>query len=177
SEVIPSQEDINELAHGLELSGLPFFWVVRKKYGSVQLPDGFEERLKGRGVVWTSWVPQLRILSHESIGCFLTHCGWGSIIEATRFEYVVVMFPYVSLNARVFAEKKVGIEIPRNKQNGSFTKESVAKLLSLVMFDEEGLVYREKTKEMSFVFGDDILHNLYVEKFVEHLLKHTSVPT
>ncbi|KAI3798678.1 hypothetical protein L1987_33956 [Smallanthus sonchifolius] len=81
SEVMVSESDLAELALGLELSGLPFFWALRKPVGSsVELPDGFLERTRHRGVVWTSWVPQLQILS-QSVGGFLTHCGWGSIVE------------------------------------------------------------------------------------------------
>lgn len=48
SEATPSQEDFTELAHGLELSGLSFFWVLRKRRNweetdSIELPSGFEE--------------------------------------------------------------------------------------------------------------------------------------
>ncbi|KAM0021938.1 putative soyasaponin III rhamnosyltransferase [Helianthus debilis subsp. tardiflorus] len=91
-----SKSELAELAMGLELSGLPFFWTLRKPVGStesnsIQFPDGFLERTRDRGVVWTSWVPQLQVLSHESVGGFLTHCGWGSIVEGLMFgllEYI-----------------------------------------------------------------------------------------
>ncbi|KAK3222442.1 hypothetical protein Dsin_009467 [Dipteronia sinensis] len=43
SELSLSQEQINELALGLELSGLPFFWVLRKSDDSCELPEGFGE--------------------------------------------------------------------------------------------------------------------------------------
>lgn len=109
SEVPPSQTDISELALGLELSGVPFFWVLRKPPGfseseSVQLPEKFEERVQGRGMVWKGWVPQLKILSHESIGGFLTHCGWGSTIEGLAYGHPLIVLPFLldqGLNARV----------------------------------------------------------------------------
>ncbi|CAH2041482.1 unnamed protein product [Thlaspi arvense] len=51
-----SQEELTELALGLQLFGLPFLWALRKpprsgKSDSVELPEGFEERTKGRGAV------------------------------------------------------------------------------------------------------------------------------
>ncbi|XP_039165821.1 UDP-glycosyltransferase 91C1-like [Eucalyptus grandis] len=78
TEVISSHELTNELAAGIEKSGLPFVWVVRNRL----VPAGFEERVSGRGFIWVGWAPQTRILAHEAIVGFLTHCGWNSTIEA-----------------------------------------------------------------------------------------------
>jgi len=45
SELKLSQQNITELANGLELSRLPFFWVFKYlKEGTLELPEGFEER-------------------------------------------------------------------------------------------------------------------------------------
>ncbi|KAF5463143.1 hypothetical protein F2P56_019082 [Juglans regia] len=177
SEVQPSQQDFIELALGIEQSGLPFFWVLRKQSDSVagdsvELPEGFEVRTKDRGVVWTSWVPQLRILAHDSVGGFLTHCGWSSVSEALNFGLALIMLPFFvdqGLIARSLEEMQVGIEVPRNEQDGTFTRDSVAKKLKLVMQDAEGQIYRDKAKEMATIFGDKDLQHQYVDKFVEFL--------
>ncbi|KAK4425088.1 UDP-glycosyltransferase 72B3 [Sesamum alatum] len=87
-----SVEQFKELALGLEMSGQRFLWVVRTPqenaadaYLNTQtivkdpldfLPEGFLERTKGRGLVVLSWAPQIQVLSHGSIGGFVTHCGW-----------------------------------------------------------------------------------------------------
>ncbi|KAI5324889.1 hypothetical protein L3X38_033962 [Prunus dulcis] len=154
SELNLSQEDFSELALGLELSGLPFFWVLRTPSwsgdnDSVKLPDGFEERTKGRGLVWTTWAPQTKILAHDSIGGFLTHCGWSSLIEALQYGRPLIMLPFLydqGLIAR-FWDKKIGIEVPRNEEDGSFTRKWLADSLNLVVVDEEGKAYRDGAKE------------------------------
>ncbi|XP_056167827.1 UDP-glycosyltransferase 91A1-like [Syzygium oleosum] len=162
SESKPSQTELTEIALGLELSGLPFFWVLKTQLGSadtesIVLPDGFEQRVKGRGVVWGSWVPQLKILAHDSVGGFLTHGGWNSAVEALSFERALLLFTFVAdqgLNARFLEERQIGYPIPRNEFDGSVTRQSVAESLRLVMVEEKGRVYREKAKEMRSIVGD-----------------------
>ncbi|KAL0367905.1 UNVERIFIED_CONTAM: UDP-glycosyltransferase 91D2 [Sesamum calycinum] len=154
SEVTPSRDQLIELAHGLELSGVPFFWVLRKVSNSypIELPSGFEERVSGRGIVWRSWAPQLKLLSHESVGGFLTHCGWSSIVEGLMFGHPLITLPFLvdqGLNSRVVVENQLGREIPRNEQDGSYTRNSVADSVKLVMLDEEGRKFRERAHEMS----------------------------
>ncbi|KAM3700420.1 hypothetical protein ACJW31_05G096600 [Castanea mollissima] len=57
---------------------------ILKKDQFQELVLGFEltERVKGRGVVHGDWVQQQLILRHSSVGCFVTHCGLGSLSEA-----------------------------------------------------------------------------------------------
>ncbi|PIN20755.1 UDP-glucuronosyl and UDP-glucosyl transferase [Handroanthus impetiginosus] len=180
SEVVPSQDQLTELAYGLELSGVPFFYVLRKPSRStdsdlVELPDGFEERVTGRGIVWRNWAPQLKILSHESVGGFLTHCGWCSIIEALMFGLPLIRLPFLAdqgLNSRVIANKQLGIEIPRNEEDGSYTRNSVADSIKLVMLEDDGRKFRERAKEMSKIFGDRELHGRYIDRLVEFLRNH-----
>ncbi|KAL3524971.1 hypothetical protein ACH5RR_013343 [Cinchona calisaya] len=176
SEVSLSQIDVTELALGLELSGVPFFWALRKPSWSnestFEVPDGFVERVKGRGVVWKGWAPQVNILSHDSVGGFLTHCGWSSCIEGLVFGHPLVMLPFSvdqGLNARVMEDYKVGFEIPRNDNDRSYTRNSVAECVRLIMVENEGKIYREKAKEMSAIFGDRELHDDYVYKFIDYL--------
>ncbi|CBI40856.3 unnamed protein product, partial [Vitis vinifera] len=173
--VTPTEDELTELAFGLELSGLPFFWALRKRHDAVDLPDRFEERTKGRGMVWRSWAPQLRILDHDSVGGFVTHCGWSSVIEGLHFGQALIMLPLwgdQGVNARTFEEMKVGVEIPRDQEEERLSRKSVAETLSLVMVEETGKIYRNKAKEMSKLLGDKHRHHRYVSDFVEYLQKH-----
>ncbi|KAJ9678704.1 hypothetical protein PVL29_020785 [Vitis rotundifolia] len=81
---------------GFEQFELPFFWPLKLGRGAtdtkvIQLPDGFRKRTKCRGVVCTSWAPQLKILSHPSIGGFLSHSLWTSVVEALRLERPLIL--------------------------------------------------------------------------------------
>lgn len=181
SEVTPSQDQLNELAHGLELSGVPFFWVIRKaslmESDSVELPIGFVERVRDRGIVRRSWAPQLKILSHDSVGGFLTHCGWNSIIEGLMFGHPLLTLPFLvdqGSNSRVVVEKQIGIEIPRNEEDGSFTGNSVANSVKLVMIENDGKKLRKNAKMMSAMIRDMNLHDKYVDKAVEFLQNYVS---
>lgn len=171
TEVTVSEEEIQGLAHGLELCGLPFFWTIRK--ASVFLPDGFEERVKGRGVVRAEWAPQGRILSHGSVGGFVTHCGWGSVVEGLSFGVPLIMFPCnldQPLVARMLAGMKIGQEIPRNERDGSFTSVSVAETIRVVVAEEEGKIYRDNAGSMQKkVFGDKRLQDQCVDSFIKFL--------
>ncbi|KAH7842607.1 hypothetical protein Vadar_007280 [Vaccinium darrowii] len=101
SRVSPPQ--LIELGLGLELSKRPFVWVIRgnekaeEVYKWIQ-EDRFEERVKGRGLIIRGWAPQVLILDHPSVGAFLTHCGWNSILEGVCAGVPMVTWP-------VFAEQ------------------------------------------------------------------------
>nr|GMC57284.1 UDP-glycosyltransferase 91A1-like [Ipomoea batatas] len=180
SEAKPSQAELTEIALGLELSGLPFFWVLRTKRGEAdteltQLPEGFEERTKDRGIVCTSWAPQLKILSHDSVGGFLTHSGWSSVVEAIQFEKPLVLLTFLAdqgLNARVLEEKKMGYSIPRDDKDGWFTRDSVAQSLKLVIVEEGGKIYRDKIKEMKGLFCDKAKQEAYLDNLLNFLHNH-----
>lgn len=70
-----TNEQTEELAEALTTSGKYFLWVVRSSEES-KLPSNFSEMSKAseKGLV-VSWCPQLEVLAHESVGCFVTHCG------------------------------------------------------------------------------------------------------
>lgn len=174
SEVTLSQDQITELALGLEISQMPFLWAWRKPTGdSAELPEGFKERTRDHGLVWTKWAPQPRILSHDSVGVFLTHSGWSSIIEGLQFGRPLIMLPFAvdqGLNARVMAAKKVGIEIARNDEDGSFTRDSVAESLKILLHDETTRnIYRKEVKKMSDIIGNKNLQGNYFNRFEQHL--------
>ncbi|XP_044984878.1 UDP-glycosyltransferase 83A1-like [Hordeum vulgare subsp. vulgare] len=85
-----------ELADGLELTGRPFLWAVRPNIttgiGEDWL-DAFKRRVEGKGLV-VGWAPQQRVLSHPSVACFVSHCGWNSTMEGLRHGVPFLCWPY-----------------------------------------------------------------------------------
>ncbi|KAL6650401.1 hypothetical protein ACP70R_009326 [Stipagrostis hirtigluma subsp. patula] len=71
---------LDELGNGLCNSGKAFLWVVRSDEAH-KLSERLRDKCKERGVI-VSWCPQLEVLAHKATGCFLTHCGWNSTMEA-----------------------------------------------------------------------------------------------
>ncbi|KAJ3678498.1 hypothetical protein LUZ60_002301 [Juncus effusus] len=174
SEDFLTQDYVHELANGLELSGVPFLFALRSPAGGkpFELPEGFEERTSNRGVVCKGWVPQIEILSHPSVGGFLTHCRWSSLVETFQFGQTLIPFPFAHdqcFNSRLIVEKGIGIEIPRNENDGSFSSVDVAKTIRLMMVEEEGKKIREKAKELKREIGREELHGQYVKNFVKYL--------
>ncbi|XP_057751274.1 UDP-glycosyltransferase 89A2-like [Arachis stenosperma] len=100
SQKLLRKELMEALAAGLERSGTRFVWVVKeattaehveKGYGSV--PDGFEDRVLGRGLLVRGWAPQVSILGHRAVGGFLSHCGWNSVLEAVAAGVALLGWP------------------------------------------------------------------------------------
>ncbi|KAK0586164.1 hypothetical protein LWI29_002080 [Acer saccharum] len=84
-------EQMEELAWGLKGSNCYFMWVVRDST-ETKLPNNFVEETLDKGLI-VSWSPQLAVLAHESIGCFVTHCGFNSVLEALSFGVPMVAMP------------------------------------------------------------------------------------
>ncbi|KAK9944530.1 hypothetical protein M0R45_010091 [Rubus argutus] len=82
---------MEELGWGLKKSNIYFLWVVREEEAT-KLPKGFAEEILEMGLV-VSWCPQLDVLAHEAVGCFVTHCGWNSTLEALSLGVPLVAVP------------------------------------------------------------------------------------
>ncbi|KAJ3686214.1 hypothetical protein LUZ61_015378 [Rhynchospora tenuis] len=160
----PEKSQMMELALGLEASGRPFIWVIRPPLGynakdefkDEWLPDGFEKRMKdeNRGFFVHGWAPQIAILSHKSIGAFLSHCGWNSVLESLNSGVPIIGWPLQAeqpFNVTLLVELGVCVEVVRGKlETSEVKKEKVADTVEMVMGDnEKGHNMREKAKEIS----------------------------
>ncbi|KAK9282353.1 hypothetical protein L1049_005270 [Liquidambar formosana] len=86
-----SDAQMDEIAHGLEMAGEPFIWVIKSI--TWVPPDRWEERVKERGLIVKDWVEQRCILAHPAIGGFLRHCGWNSVLESLSNGVPLLAWP------------------------------------------------------------------------------------
>ncbi|KAH0463811.1 hypothetical protein IEQ34_006597 [Dendrobium chrysotoxum] len=102
-----SLAQLKEMALGLEASNHSFIWVVQNGENN-WFPEGYDERIKGRGMVIRGWAPQLLILNHTAVGGFVTHCGWNSSLEGICAGLSMVTWP---LYAEQFYNEKFLVEV------------------------------------------------------------------
>ncbi|CAL0303042.1 unnamed protein product [Lupinus luteus] len=128
-----SDEQLFEIASGIEASGHQFLWVVhsknKRKDGKTKeeeeeeeeelkwLPKGFEEKMmkEKRGMIIKGWAPQVSILNHSSIGGFLSQCGWNAALETIGAGVPMITMPIFSdhyFNERFISEVQgFGVEV------------------------------------------------------------------
>ncbi|CAD6336436.1 unnamed protein product [Miscanthus lutarioriparius] len=100
-----AREQVEELPAGVEESGRPYLVVVRKDNRAMLAEEDeteLGERAKNGMVV--EWCDQAHVLSHPAVGCFVTHCGWNSVLESVASGVPMLGVPKVSeqsTNARL----------------------------------------------------------------------------
>ncbi|KAK6255541.1 hypothetical protein SCA6_016846 [Theobroma cacao] len=128
------EEQMQELASGLQSSNSYFLWVVRETEQK-KLPASFIGETSDKGLV-VSWSPQLEVLAHEAVGCFMTHCGWNSTLEALSLGVPMVAVPQwtdQTTNAKYVTDVwQVGIRA-RKDDKGIITKEEIQRCIREIM--------------------------------------------
>ncbi|XVF19878.1 hypothetical protein REPUB_Repub11eG0148900 [Reevesia pubescens] len=159
---------VKEIALGLEQSGYRFLWSLRAPPAPQQndasaivhynnpeemLPEGFLERIQGRGMI-CGWAPQVEVLAHKAIGGFVSHCGWNSILESLWFGVPIVTWPMYAeqqLNAfKMVKELGLALELKLDYRDGTsdiVMANEIEKAVRQVM--DGGSEVRKKVKEMA----------------------------
>ncbi|KAK9678198.1 hypothetical protein RND81_11G195100 [Saponaria officinalis] len=195
------EEQVKEIANGLERSGHRFLWALRKPpplegksmapIGNEAfleaLPEGFVERLRKRGKC-IGWAPQVEVLAHPAIGGFVSHCGWNSTLESLWFGVPMATWPMYAeqqLNAfELVKELGLAVEIrmdykmDRMGRNGNFlvTADEIEKGVKNLMSMDDNM--RAKIKKMSDE-GKKALEvggssYKWLERFIEDVLSNVA---
>ena len=145
---VMTKQHLKEFAWGLANSKHPFLWIVRPdvvRGDSAILSQDFFEETKDRGLL-VSWCPQEQVLAHPSIGVFLTHCGWNSILESICSGVPIICWPFFAeqqTNCRyVCTIWGIGMEV-----NHDVKRDEIEELVKEVMEGNKGKAMRQKILE------------------------------
>lgn len=178
-----SYEQMKEIALGLELSEQRFVWVVRAPKGESadasffttgsseldeikkHLPEGFLERIKNVGLLVQEWAPQVAILKHPSIGCFISHCGWGSVLESLTNGVPLIAWPLYAeqrMNAAFLVEELgVAVKTTVSLAKNVVGREEIASLVKKIILEEQNGKsnnVREKVREIKVSADKALCH-------------------
>ncbi|KAK8587631.1 hypothetical protein V6N13_086612 [Hibiscus sabdariffa] len=164
-----------EFAWGLANSKHPFLWVVRPDMvmGSPGiLPEEYYKEIENRGLM-VNWCPQDQVLSHPSVGAFLTHCGWNSTLESISGGKPVICWPFFDeqpTNCLYLCNQwGIGMEISNDVK-----RDEVTSIVKMMMEGDKGkkmknkaLEWKKKAEEATKVGGTSY-NNL--NKFIKDIL-------
>ncbi|CAN6197980.1 unnamed protein product [Urochloa humidicola] len=148
------------LAAALQRSGTPFVWAAAE----TALPDGFEARAaaagaKGTGLVLRRWAPQVAVLRHRAVGCFVTHCGWNSVMEAAAAGVPMLAWPMAAdqfFNARLVVEEaRMGVAASWGGFGAVPDAEDLVRALGEVV-GEGGAGVRARAKEVAVMVAEAV---------------------
>ncbi|TXG74358.1 hypothetical protein EZV62_002937 [Acer yangbiense] len=160
-----SPAQVKEIATGLEQSECRFLWSLRVSSppphdhqstttNGDDLPEGFMERVRGRGMVIRGWAPQAEVLAHKAIGGFVSHCGWNSIMESLWHGVPIVTWPlYAEQHFNAFTlVKELGLSVEimdsrKDHDDHIVMGDEIARAVRCVMDGDSDI--RKKVKEMS----------------------------
>ncbi|XP_027332574.1 7-deoxyloganetin glucosyltransferase-like [Abrus precatorius] len=154
SVTVMTNEQLIEFAWGLANSKKTFLWVIRPDLvggENAVVPKEFVTETKNRGLL-SSWCPQEEVLTHPSIGGFLTHSGWNSTLESVCGGVPMICWPFFAeqqTNCRFCCKEwGIGLEIEDVK------RDSVERLVRELMDGENGKKMKEKALEWKKLAAD-----------------------
>ncbi|KAH6779682.1 hypothetical protein C2S52_010919 [Perilla frutescens var. hirtella] len=184
-----TDEEAREIAMGLEQSRQKFVWVVRDadradifagESRRIELPEGFEERVREDGIVVRDWAPQPEILAHQSVGGFMSHCGWNSCLESLTMGVPMAAWPMHSdqpINAIFMAEiLRVGVEVREwGRRLEMVEAVTVKKAVERLMALEEGDEMRRRAAEVGAAMKISMEEGgescTEIERFIAHITR------
>lgn len=171
-----SEKQIESIAKALKNSESNFLWVIKNKEGGgekISLPKFLLEESEEKGMVVT-WCPQTKVLVHPSIACFLTHCGWNSILEAITAGTPMIGYPQWTdqpTNAKLVADVfGMGIRLKQDSDGFVESEEverAIREMVGSEMFKKNALELKRKAREAVAHAGSS---DTNIQSFVDEIL-------
>ncbi|CAM0883184.1 unnamed protein product [Alopecurus aequalis] len=103
---------------------------------------GLRERCSDRGLA-VPWCEQQRVLCHPSVGGFLSHCGWNSVLEAVSAAVTLLVFPVawdqLVIAGMVADEWKVGVDLRGQRgEDGTVSRAAISAAVRKLMDFDSG---------------------------------------
>ncbi|MED6223012.1 Zeatin O-glucosyltransferase [Stylosanthes scabra] len=186
-----TEEQIMELAIGLEQSKQKFIWVLRDadkgdvfnndgKSRKVEVPVGYEGRVKGMAMVVRDWAPQLDILGHPATGGFMSHCGWNSCMESITMGVPIAAWPMHSDQPRnrvlITEVLRIGVVVKDwSNRDEVVAASEVEEAVRRLMATEEGKVMRERATMLKCAIhkskDEGGVSRLEIDSFIAHITR------
>nr|XP_015880724.2 7-deoxyloganetin glucosyltransferase-like [Ziziphus jujuba var. spinosa] len=178
STTVMTPQQLVEFGFGLANSNQPFLWIIRPDLvvgESAVLPAELADQIKEKGVI-ASWCPQEQVLNHPSVGGFLTHCGWNSIIESLSAGVPMLCWPFFAeqqTNCRYACKQwRVGMEIKNDSK-----RDEIEKLVRELMEGDKGKEMKSKALEWRKLAQESTAPNgsssLNLDTLVDRMLRNT----
>ncbi|TXG67486.1 hypothetical protein EZV62_008761 [Acer yangbiense] len=134
------RKQMEEFFHGLVSTSIPFLWVIRNLEDDDEFKAMIISELDGnkQGLI-VPWCSQVEVLSHPSVGCFVTHCGWNSTLESLVAGMPVVGCPQFSdqlMNAKMVEDlwgTGIRARLNHEKEDGIVKREEIKRCVEIVM--------------------------------------------
>lgn len=137
-----SNIQMEEIISEVKSSGIRYLWV-RRHGGEASMAENGSGG-DDRGLI-VNWCDQLKVLYHDSICGFLTHCGWNSTMEVVFSGVPVITFPLYFdqvTNRKIMVEDwKMGLNLEMKRDVG---RGEIARIVRSFMDGRKELSERAK---------------------------------
>jgi len=116
SMLVPDRVIVNALYEALAGGPWKVVWSLKKWSIQEYLPSGIDET---RFLI-SPWIPQAAVLAHPNCKAFITHGGWGGIMEAAATAMPSLVLPFFGdqpTNAMLAEKAGWGLALPNQNAN------------------------------------------------------------
>ncbi|KAE9611717.1 hypothetical protein Lal_00011459 [Lupinus albus] len=176
-----SSEQKESIAEALKKSHHPFLWVIKEENEELPLPKEFLEETKDRGMV-IPWCPQTKVLAHPAVACFLTHCGWNSMLEAIIAGKPMIGYPKWTdqpTNAKLITDVfHTGVRLKQDS-DGFVSSEEVEKAIQQVLQGPTSEEFKNNAEELKRAGREAVARggssDRNIQSFVDEILGNKTI--